>query len=212
MPASEEGSDTSASLQWTPQIDKMLADWCDESKCFEWMHTESYSRYSKRATAMTITTNITISLTGIANLVLGATIPDTMTTSMIFGCVSIGIGIVNMVKEQFGWSDLANTYKVSAKQWSEITRKMQEQLIIPPAGRKDCGTYLKYIKHDITLASEHNSSIPKDIRLKCFQTFNSIPKFNIPDICGQIEHTEVYVADQPLKQYLLDNSTKNENN
>jgi len=211
MPASEEGSDTAPGLQWTPQIDKMLADWCDESKCFEWMHTESYSRYSKRATVMNITTNITISLTGIANLVLGATITDTMTTSMIFGCVSIGIGIVNMVKEQFGWTELANTYKVSAKQWMEISRKMQEQLIIPPSGRKDCGTFLKYVKQDITLASEHNSSIPQDIRAKCFEKFSTIPKFNVPDICGQIEHTEVYVPDQPLKQPLLEPSTKNEN-
>jgi hypothetical protein len=204
MPASEEGSDTSPSLQWTPQIDRMLAQWCDEAKCFEWMHSESYLRYSKRAMAMTITSNITISLTGIANLVLGATIADTMKTSMIFGCVSIGIGIVNMIREQFGWTELANTYKVSAKQWAEISRKMQEQLIIPPSARKDCGTFLKYIKQDITLASEHNSSIPQDIRTKCFNKFNAIPKFNVPDMCGQIEHTEVYLPDVSLKQPLIE--------
>jgi hypothetical protein len=175
----------------------MLADWCDEAKCFEWMHSEAYSRYSKRSTVMTIGSNITISLTGIANLVIGSMVSDTMTTSMIFGCVSIGIGVVNMIREQFGWTELANNYKVSAKQWSEISRKMQEQLIIPPTSRKDCGTFLKYIKQDMAFASEHNSSIPKDIRLKCFEKFNIIPNFNVPDICGQIEHTAVYL-EQPL--------------
>jgi hypothetical protein len=202
MSTQDSSPDTTSGLGWTPQIDKMLADWCDEAKCFEWMHSEAYSRYSKRATAMTIGSNITISLTGIANLVLGATIPDTTTTSMIFGCVSIGIGIVNMIQQQFGWTELANNYKVSAKHWTEISRKMQEQIIIPPSGRKDCGTFLKYVKQDMALASEYNTSIPKDIRLKCFEKFNAIPKFNIPDICGQIEHTAVYI-EQPLQQPLL---------
>jgi hypothetical protein len=197
MSTHDSSPDTAPGLGWSPQIDKMLADWCDEAKCFEWMHSEAYSRYSKRATAMTIGSNITISLTGIANLVVGATIPDTTTTSMIFGCVSIGIGIVNMIQQQFGWTELANNYKVSAKHWTEISRKMQEQVIIPPSGRKDCGTFLKYVKQDMALASEHNSSIPKDIRLKCFEKFNLIPNFNVPDICGQIEHTAVYL-EEPL--------------
>lgn len=198
----DETPDTATGLQWSPQIDRMLADWCDEAKCFEWMHSESYSRYSKRATVMTIGSNITISLTGIANLVLGVTVSDATTTSMIFGCVSIGIGVVNMIREQFGWTTLANNYKVSAKQWSEISRKVQEQLVIPPTARKDCATFLKYIKQDMTLASEHNSNLPKDIRQKCFEKFKSIPDFNVPDICGQIEHTAVYI-EQPLQQPLL---------
>jgi hypothetical protein len=197
MSTHDSSPDTVPGLAWTSQIDKMLADWCDEAKCFEWMHSEAYSRYSKRSTVMTIGSNITISLTGIANLVIGSLVSDTMDSSMIFGCVSIGIGVVNMIREQFGWTELANNYKVSAKQWSEISRKMQEQLIIPPTSRKDCGTFLKYIKQDMAFASEHNSSIPKDIRLKCFEKFNIIPNFNVPDICGQIEHTAVYL-EQPL--------------
>jgi hypothetical protein len=201
----DETPDTAAGLQWSPQIDRMLADWCDEAKCFEWMHSQSYSRYSKRSTAMIIGANITISLSGIANLVLGATIPDTMTTSIIFGCVSIGIGIVNMVKEQFGWTELANNYKVSAKHWTEISRKMQEQLIIPPPARKDCATFLKYLKQDMTLASEYNTNIPADIRQKCFEKFKVIPNFNIPDICGQIEHTAVYV--EPKLEPLLSSTS-----
>jgi hypothetical protein len=199
----DETPDNAAGLQWSPQIDKMLANWCDEAKCFEWMHSESYSRYSRRAIVMTIGSNITISLTGIANLVLGVTVSDATTTSMIFGCVSIGIGVVNMIREQFGWTTLANNYKVSAKQWSEISRKVQEQLVIPPTARKDCATFLKYIKQDMTLASEHNSNLPKDIRQKCFEKFKSIPNFNLPDICGQIEHTAVYLEQPLLNQVVV---------
>jgi hypothetical protein len=143
---------------------------------------------------MTITANVSISLSGIANLVLGATITDTTTISIVFGCVSIGIGLVNMVQEQFGWTEMANTFRTSAHQWSNITRKIEEQVAIPPSGRKDCATFLKYLKQDIALVSVYSSSIPKDIREKCHARFSTIPKFNVPDICGQLEHTTVYVA------------------
>ena len=69
-------AETQPGLQWNGTVDKMMADWCDQSKCFNWMHTQAYSRYSTRATAMAIGANITISLSGIANLVIGSTVFD----------------------------------------------------------------------------------------------------------------------------------------
>jgi len=185
--------DTQPGLQWNSTVDKMMADWCDQAKCFNWMHTEAFSRYSKRATAMTITANISISLSGIANLIIGSTVNNNLTTSMIFGCVSIGIGIINMIQEQFNWPALANDYKRSAERWDVISRKIQEQLMIPYSGRKDCGTFLKYIKQDINDASDTNALIPEDIREKCADKFGKIKDFDVPDICGQVEHTTIYV-------------------
>ncbi len=197
----DETPDIQPGLQWTPQIDKMLADWCDEAKCFEWMNTEAYTRYNKLSVGMSVTTNTIISLSGIANLIVGNFADESVKPSIIFGCISIGIGIVNMLQEKFDWLTMANNFKSHAKSWNEISRKMEEQLIIPPSGRKDCATFLKYIKQDITLASEHNSALPKDIREKCFQKFSKIPEFNVPDICGQVEHTTIYV--EPLHVPLL---------
>jgi hypothetical protein len=196
----DESPDIQPGVQWTPQIDKMLADWCDEAKCFEWMNTEAYSRYSKLSIGMSITTNTVISLSGIANLIVGNLTSGTA-TPIIFGCISIGIGIINMVQEKFDWSTMAGNFKSCAMLWSNITRKLEEQLIIPPGTRKDCATFLKYINQDIATASEHNSAIPKDIRDKCFTKFSKIPDFNVPDICGQLEHTVVYV--EPLHAPLL---------
>ena len=57
---SESQPDTQVGLQWNENIDKLLSEMCDEAKCFEWMHAESYSRYSKRAMGMTIATNIAL--------------------------------------------------------------------------------------------------------------------------------------------------------
>ena len=195
-------------LQWNSSIDKMLADWCDQSKCFNWMHTEAHSRYSKRALAMSITTNIVISLSGIGNLIEGILATDTIKTSIIFGCISISVGIVNMVQDKFNWTIMATNFKQSAEKWNIITRKIEEQLVIPYNGRKDCGTFLKYIKQDINSASESNSSIPKNIREQCATKFAKVKDFDIPDICGQVEHTAIYVPEQASQVPLLSNQVE----
>ena len=192
----EEGPDTAPGLQWTPQIDRMLANWCDQAKSFNWMHTHSYSRYSRGSTAMNISTNIAISLVGVVNLALASSQIEAMTTAMVTGSVSVAIGIIKMIQEQFNWASLASDYKHSATKWDHISRKIQEQVVLPYTGRKDCGTFLKYIKQDINEASDTNTIIPKDIRNKCMEKFGKIPDFDIPDICGQVEHTSVYV-EQP---------------
>ena len=189
---------------WSASIDTMLANWCDQSKSFEWMNTEAYSRYSVRSMAMSITVNISIALSGVANLIVGsaqltnASVPP----STILGCVSIAISIISMLEDKFDWITMANNFKQSSVQWSNVSRKLEEQLAVPPSGRKDCGTFLKYIKQDINTVSATNYMIPKDIRTKCMEKFGKVPHFDVPDICGQVEHTSVYIG-EPLKAPLL---------
>lgn len=203
MSDTKEEAETQPGLQWNESVDTMLAAWCDEAKCFEWMNTESYSRYNKLATGMTIATNTIIAVSGIANIIIGKVPGGNIDPSTIFGCISIFIGLVNMLQDKFDWLTMANNFKQSAVHWAVISRKIEEQLAIPHSGRKDCGTFLKYIKQDISLVSERNTSIPKDIRDLCFKKFSAIPNFNIPDLCGQLEHTSVYV--EALKVPLLEN-------
>ena len=206
----EESPDTAAGLQWDHSIDHMLANWCDQSKSFEWMNTEAYSRYSVRSTSMSIAVNIAIALSGVANLIVGSVqiINTAVPPSTILGCISIGISIVSMLENKFDWITMANNFRQASIQWSNVTRKLEEQLAVPPSGRKDCSTFLKYIKQDINAVSATNYMIPKDIRVKCNEKFGTIPNFDVPDICGQLEHTSVYVEEQlqPLKVPLLTNT------
>jgi hypothetical protein len=212
MSDTKEEPDTAPGLQWTPQIDRMLANWCDQAKSFEWMNTEAYSRYSVRSTAMSITVNISIALSGVANLIVGSSQLSAtgVPPSTILGCVSIAISIISMLEDKFDWITMANNFKQASVQWSNVSRKLEEQLAVPPGGRKDCSTFLKYIKQDITTVSATNYMIPKDIRTKCMEKFGKIPEFDVPDICGQVEHTSVYVEPpSPLQVPLLSNTNNN---
>jgi hypothetical protein len=179
---------------WNPAIEHMLAKWCDEAKCFEWMHTESYTYFDKRGKALVITSNILTAVSGVSNIMAGGITIGGFQLAWIFGTLSVVISITNMLQEKLGYLTKSIQHNHYASQWGSIRRRIEEQISIPPESRKDCGTFLKYLRVDINQVSiDGNSMIPHSIREKCNEKFSKIQEFDIPDICGKMEHTQVYV-------------------
>lgn len=183
----------SNNLTWNYKIDNLLAKWCDESKCYSWMHSESYLLDVKKARNFLISINLLTALTGVSNIITGSYNINGFQVSWIFGGVSIIVSSLNVLQDKLGYQQRADLHKRLANQWSMITYKIEEIIILPYSSRQDCKTFLKFIKKDINKASlEGASSISKYIINKCYEKFKDIPSFNIPDICGQMEHTHIY--------------------
>lgn len=200
-----ENADTSehsptSSLKWSDNIDKMLAGWCDNAKCFEWMHLESFDLNFKRSRKFMIAINLLTAISGLSNVIIGGYSINGFQVSWIFGAISISVSTLNLLQDKLGYQQVAEQHRKFANQWSIIRNKIEEIILIPPDARKDCATFLKYIKVDINQASTGgNSLIPQSIRNACFAKFKDIPDFDIPDICGQMEHTKIYVdINKPL--------------
>ena len=185
-------------MSWDPSVEMLLARWCDESKCFEWMHIESFNYYDNRARILTISTNILTAISGVSNMVAGGTIVNGFQLAWLFGSLSVIISISNMLQEKLAYSIKSIENSTLATQWGSIRRKIEEEISIPPESRRDCGTFMKYIRQDINQVSiGGNSMIPEFIRDKCLEKFSKINEFDIPDICGKMEHTQIYIR-QPL--------------
>ena len=182
-------------LAWTSSIEKLLVKWCDEAKCFEWMHTESYSFYDTRSRTLMITSNVLTAVAGLSNVIAGGVTIDGFQLAWAFGSLSILVSITNMLQEKLAYLTKAADHKQYSTQWGTIRRKIEEELSIPPESRGACETFLKYLRQDINKVSvDGNTMIPEFIRDECYKKFNSIENFDIPDICGDIEHTTVYTA------------------
>lgn len=173
-------------VAWTASIERMIVRWCDQAKCFEWMHTEAYSHYDARARSIMIASNILTAVAGLSNVIAGGTTIDGFQLSII-------VSITNMLQEKLAYTTKATEHRQYAIQWGTIRRKIDEEISIPPDSRKDCGTFLKYLRQDINQVSmDGNTKVPEFIRDACFEKFSKITDFDIPDICGQIEHTQGY--------------------
>ena len=195
---SDPGSDP---LSWDASIETMLAKWCDEAKCFEWMHTEACSSYDSHAKCLTITSNIISAIAGLLNVIAGNQVVNGFQFVWAFGSLSIVISILNMIQEKMAYVALASDFRAHSMTWGIIRRKIEEELALPVGSRKSCGTCLQSIRQDINQASlAGNLKLPQDIRDKCYAKFKTLTNFEIPEICGNMYHTTTYTGTTPLLQ------------
>jgi len=210
-PIQDHGSETaSSSLQWNADIDDLLASWCDKAKCFEWMHTEAYSLTDSRYKKFMISINCLTAISGLSNVIAGGYSVGGFQFAWIFGGLSILVSTLNMLQDKLGYSTLSHVHKKMASDWGSIKGRIEEIITIPYSGRKDCKTLLGILRADIGKASaDGNSLIPEHIRDECYEKFKDITDFEIPDICGKVEHTRVYVVAvrNDVKSPLMDESS-----
>jgi hypothetical protein len=185
-------------LNWSPTIDNMLATWCDNAKAFEWMHTQAFSLFDKRSRSFMISVNCLTAISGLSNVIAGGYNVNGFQLAWIFGGLSIAVSTLNILQDKLGYVALTNNHMKLASDWSSIKGRIEEVITIPYSGRRDCKTFLKYIRDDIVKATSHgNTMIPDHIRKECYEKFKDIQDFDLPDICGKMEHTKIYVS-EPL--------------
>ena len=185
-------------LNWSPTIDQMLATWCDNAKAFEWMHTQAFSLFDKRSRSFMITVNCLTAISGLSNVIAGGYNVNGFQLAWIFGGLSIAVSTLNILQDKLGYMASSNIHLKLVSDWSSIKAKIEEVITIPYSGRRDCKTFLKYIRDDIGKATTGgNSIIPDHIRKECYEKFKDIQDFDLPDICGKVEHTKIFVS-EPL--------------
>jgi len=181
---------------WSPDIDHLLAKWCDHAKCYEWMHAEAFSLYDTRARIFMIGINCLTAASGVSNVIAGGVSVGGFQVSWLFGGISIFVSTLNILQDKLGYAAGAILHQRLASDWATIRTEIEEVLTIPYGSRKDCKTFLKFIKGDINLAQKA-IMIPEDIRAACLEKFKKIAGFDIPDICGQMERTEIHIVQPP---------------
>jgi hypothetical protein len=182
-----------STLQWTKDIDILLASWCDNAKCFEWMHGETSIDYLKRSKIFMVIINLLTALSGLSNIIAGNIIINGFQLIWVFGSISILTSTLNILQDKLAYQPLAEAHRKFASQWSLIISKIEEIVALPPGARRDCKTFLKYIKADINQVTiDGNNLIPKNIRDACYEKFKNIPDFELPEIVGVVSHTKIY--------------------
>jgi len=184
---------------WSHSVETMLAEWCDQAKCFEWMHTQAYSYFYNRARIMVVASNVLTAISGLSNVIAGGSTVNGFQLAYLFGSLSIVISITNMLQEKLAYAALAADFLQYSNSWGSIRRKIEEQLALPPNVRQNCHTFLKYVRSDINLVSVNgNNKIPDFIRDACYNKFSKINNFDLPDIVGEMEHTRIYVSSNDM--------------
>jgi hypothetical protein len=151
--------------------------------------------YERRAKQFMITINCMTAIAGLSNVIAGSITLNGFQLAWVFGGLSVVVSTLNILQDKLGYQGLSVIHSKVASRWSSIRSKIEEIVSLPYAVRRDCKTFIRYIQADMNQATmDGNAIIPKSIRKECYMRFKAIPAFDIPDICGHMEHTKVFVG------------------
>lgn len=184
-------------VEWTVQIEKLLASWCDHAKCFVWMHSRAHDEAERAVRWYLWTFHILSTIAGLSNCITGDISIANFKIAWFFGGLTILLTSLSLLQEKLGLTERVINHRKLTLQALVIKMKLEEILSMPREARGDCKTFMKYIKSDINHSMvEKNAALPQHIRDACLAEFSKKTDFDIPDVCGQVEHTTIYVSSE----------------
>jgi hypothetical protein len=161
-------------VEWSPENEKILVEWCDIAKCYKWLHTRAHQNYSTKHAWFTIPAIILSTISGTASFAQGS-LPVSMQTyaPMVIGSVNIFIGILTTIQQYLKISEYNESHRVSAIAWDKFARNIRIELAKHPDERSsDAGHFLKTNRDEFDRLMETSPSIPILIVDEFLQTFS----------------------------------------
>ena len=162
---SQDAEKKEPKVEWSPENEKILVEWCDIAKCYKWLHTRAHQDYSKKHAWFTIPAIIMSTISGTASFAQGS-LPVSMQTyaPMVIGSVNIFIGILTTIQQYLKISEYNESHRVSAIAWDKFARNIRIELAKHPDERSsEAGHFLKTNRDEFDRLMETSPSIPLPI-------------------------------------------------
>jgi len=180
---------------WTPEIERLMAEWADKAICYRWMHERTERIFHRKDLSLMFPIIILSTITGAANFALDSVISDENNKKYVqigLGGLSIATGILSTVANRLGYSSGSQAHKTAALLWGKFQRLIAIELSLHPDERTDCMHFLKTCRTELDRLIEHSPTIPDDTIQACKEEFKSYPKVRKPEIVGDIDTTYIF--------------------
>jgi hypothetical protein len=193
-------------VEWSPENEKILVEWCDVAQCYKWLNARAHTKYQKQNTWFTIPAIILSTISGTASFAQSSLNEEQKVYApMAIGAVNIFIGILTTIHQYLKIAELNESHRVSSIAWDKYARNIRIELSKAPDERLDAGVFLKHSRDEFDRLMETSPSIPEQIIAQFMQTFSGkgesnperkkiikdrFEKLKKPDICNIIISAE----------------------
>lgn len=182
---------------WARQQEELMADWADIAACYRWLHDRTSKRYATYNMGFTMPVILLSTLTGTANFGLGSFFGNdeagARKATLAIGGASILAGILATLNNYLKFAQESEANRVASIAWGKFQRLLAIELAISPDERMDAQDFLKMCRNELDRLIEQSPSIPDKIIEDFSVKFGRIKNLRKPEICGQIEHTHIYI-------------------
>lgn len=183
-------------VEWSPENELIMVEWCDVAQCYKWLNSRSHSRYSHLHAWFTIPAIIFSTISGTASFAQKS-LPEKyqVYAPLIIGSINIFIGILTTVQQYLKISELNEAHRVSSISWDKFARNIRIELAKHPDERTDAKTFIKVCRQEFDRLMETSP----DIQEKTIKEFNNafsgkegskqrkrFEQLRKPDICDTI--------------------------
>jgi hypothetical protein len=181
---------------WTEEQEVLLAKWSDYASCYRWLHDRTEKQLSWSNNWITIPVIILSTITGTASVGLNSLVGDSMDAQkyaqISIGLVSLSTGILTTLGNYFRFAQNSESHRVAAVSWSKFNRLIAVELAQKPDDRMDSLDFISLCRQDLDRLIEQSPQIPDNIIASFEKEFQHQDDLNKPDICNNIEHTNVF--------------------
>jgi hypothetical protein len=194
-------------IEWSPENEAILVEWCDIGSVYKWLHTRAQQMYSKMHAWFTIPAIVLSTISGTASFAqTSLPIAYQSYSPLAIGGLNIFIGIFSTVAQYMKISELNESFRVAAIAWDKYSRNIRIELAKAPLERTDAYTFLKYSREEFDRLMETSPTIPPKVVTEFTSRFSGIntmgfndtvkmarfEKLKKPDICDIIISAEEY--------------------
>ena len=183
-------------IEWSPENELIMVEWCDVAQCYKWLNTRSHSMYSYMHAWFTIPAIIFSTISGTASFAQASLSAEQQVYApILIGSINICIGILTTIQQYLKISELNEAHRVSSIAWDKFARNIRIELAKHPDERTDAKTFIKICRQEFDRLMETSPDISESIIKEFGTTFNGkegshkrkrFEQLRKPDICDTI--------------------------
>lgn len=197
---SSENSLTAAAdkikIEWSPENEGILVEWCDIAQCYKWLNTRAHSKYAAWHAWFTIPAIIFSTISGTASFAQGnLPLQYQVYAPLIIGTINIFVGILTTIQQYLKISELNEAHRVSSIAWDKFARNIRIELAKHPDERIDAKIFIKVCRQEFDRLMETSPDIRESVILEFNKKFvgkegskkrKRFEQLRKPDICDTI--------------------------
>ena len=200
MNSENDESEDSVHVEWSTQVEDILAAEGEKCRGLSWIHTRCEAEMSQFNTFIQVPVIILSTLAGTAS-VGSATLfaGQTTASSIAIGLVSISVGILNTLGGFFNYAKRAESHRIAHLHYSKIATKISIELSLPRLERISAESLLNYVRESMERLAETTPLASTHILQNFNKEFKNLKEeISMPPETNGLHKIKVYRSNGPV--------------